>query len=221
MAGLCWQLARCDSWYFWMRTEDSPSRPQTCGPCGGAPPSRRSFQTKRSDWLQDGTGAVPVAWGWRGAWAGVSAGSFRAGSDLRFSVKSVGGVREAGSWGLACPPGTTGPSSVGIGSRVPAWAARTAATWPNASSVVSPPGSLPRCLLLLGCSLGFCLFRCLVAPAPGGLGKKVDQGACAPGGGGRVLSSSSSLTPTPRGTCVVAPVPAVAVEGRCLQSSPG
>lgn len=68
--------------------------------------------------------------------------------------------------------------------RVPSWVARAAATWLNASSVVSPPGSLPRCLLLSGCSLGSRLYGCLVAPAPGALDKKVNQRVCAPGGGG-------------------------------------
>lgn len=89
-------------------------------------------------------------------------------------------------WELGtCVPGWHGRALLdGDWQRVPSWVARAMATWLNASSVVSPPGSLPRCLLLSGCSLGFHLYGCLVVPAPGALGKKVDQGVCAPGGGG-------------------------------------
>lgn len=84
------------------------------------------------------------------------------------------------------------PSAVGIGSGVPTWAARTTATWPNASLVAPPLGSLPRCLLLSGCSLGFRLFRCLVAPAPGALGKRGTREPV-PRGVGAVSSPHPSL----------------------------
>lgn len=87
-----------------------------------------------------------------------------------------------------------------ICSGVPSWVAGAPATWPNTSSVASPLGSLPRCLLLSGCSLGFRLFGCLVAAASGARARSTRE-LVLWGVGGRVVSSSFLSGRSPHSCC--------------------